>query len=92
MNHYEPRGGLAHGDGLKAFHILPFVSNFTLMLEQLTSFQDTSSHADGSDEPGDPAADIQKQVLINVLIACTRIKDSDQHKSPKPRKGWHWRA
>lgn len=40
MNHYEPRGGLAHGDGLKATHVLPFVTNFGLMLEQLEEFQD----------------------------------------------------
>ena len=42
MNYYEPRGGLAHGDGLKATHVLPFVTNFALMQEQLEDFQDVT--------------------------------------------------
>ncbi len=40
VNQFEPRGGLAHNDGLKGTHILPFVTNFGLMLDQLEKFQD----------------------------------------------------
>ena len=52
VNHYEPRGGLAHGDGLKATHVLPFVTNFALMLEQLEGFQDMPDPNEEGSEDG----------------------------------------
>lgn len=49
INRYEPKSGLAHGDGVKATHILPFVSNFQGILAELESFQDVPEAFTGED-------------------------------------------